>query len=1439
MINKKINKFTLIFVAILSAFALVFGLQITKNNEVDAAVSDLWASSSFRTDSADKHEVGTQNVSLSTIKGYSKSGNSYTLNLYGGSSGTSATSYNYFSCHVDGAFQIGTGLSDANKHYTNDWYLNNGLKYKRTPGLGSIGLPSAGGCLGVFDVVFSLDDNLAYAIKNGTLNIQPSATITSNTSSTIANWTLRFANSAYNQDTIYSNSGTEADKIYINYEGAGVRGTLTSSGRIFKTYTDHSASVTIPNSTYPASGDLSRIGTDGIKIILQFVGYYSGSDSRDVSANFTNPTLKYTITDTTAPTMTTSVTNTNKARQVTLNFADTAGIDKVYIDNQEVYATKTNYTRNASYVFNATAGKASYSIRVVDNLGNTYNGTYNNTGYYTVNQVLNDTNALTSLTNATVTFGSSSNYTNIPFSITLGDIEYRLYKIFVTDGEIREEKTLAENLEFTAYSNTVVELQYRKVIFISFVNTTNGITVSNTANIDTTIQYFDSTDTLLDSVDNVSYYTAHCFVDNAQYYAEPVDYAVVDIQTTSNTLEYSDEGIDFGAFVTINSPNGVDYSIQYKDSNNSIITPANYNSRLQVGAYTYLIQIDNAYYLKNKTSDFYTLEGDFNVEKKHIALNISDQTKVYDANAYEFNRDLGYNYNIVFDNEPINVGTYLATVTIDEISYCGETNFAVSIFPKTIYLNAEEKQSVYGYDLAELTYQASGIENSDIDSFVITLTTDADNQSIGEYNIEISYNADEITLNNYIVETQNSTYTIMCRDLIVTIDSSQSKLYGTNDPEFTYQIIDGQELSDGDANIVVIRQEGENAGQYTLYLSEDYNSNYNIEYIANSFTIKPLDIIAKVNNATKVYGESDPQFSVNTSIENVDLGIEFGRIQGEDAGRYKISIVSYSNPNYTVLALTGYLTIQAKNIEISAVDVSKNYGEMDPALSYTINGQVLNDDDLGVTLSRQKGEKVGKYAIKMTNYLNKNYKVSFVGKNYLTINKADLIVTAKDCTKIYGCRDDAFVYETSKEVTKSELRGKLSRDLGENVGEYQISLGTLSSECYNITFVPATLTIEPRELRVYYTAISKIYGSDDPEFIYSLSGVQFNDTIDLITAREQGEDAGDYLIRASLQNSNYTLLVQDEYLKILKADSFITISDAEFIYDGESKINQATLSCDGDITFKFYKNDEEVAQMIDFGTYKVQAIFAGNQNYNQSTATASLTISKVTPKLAVYRSNFVYNDGNIINPEIECELNYKIIFDDSATAGEVGVHGYKVIIVDDEGNQNYNYEEFRGTINIIQVHIEQAENTSVQFEQGDIDGEQVNLTLNEVADTTNAKFAIAGVNIDKVYEIKYDQSSDATIKVSLDYVAEDYSNILVYAYTEDGNGARLVNYQIEDGKLVFSMDAAENVKFAIAQRATEISLVTIGIIGLITLVVLGFTGKTVRKKTKRVKFKIK
>src|SRR5439155_2038538 len=213
-------------------------------------------------------------------------------------------------------------------------------------------------------------------------------------------------------------------------------------------------------------------------------------------------------------------------------------------------------------------------------------------------------------------------------------------------------------------------------------------------------------------------------------------------------------------------------------------------------------------------------------------------------------------------------------------------------------------------------------------------------------------------LNYSAAPTVDQSFTITPRDLTVTPNAGQSKIYGASEPAaLTYA---HGTLYNGDTDAVftgsLVRAAGENVGPYAISRRTlSAGSNYTILFTAGvTFTITPRDLtVTPTAGQSKIYGAADPAALSYThgTLYNGNTATVFTggmvRAAGANVGNYAISQGTLSaGSNYTIVFTAGVtFGITPRDLTVTpTAGQSKIYGATDPAaLSYT-HGTLYNGD---------------------------------------------------------------------------------------------------------------------------------------------------------------------------------------------------------------------------------------------------------------------------------------------------------------------------------------------------------------------------------------------------------------------------------------------------------------------------------------------------------------
>lgn len=448
-----------------------------------------------------------------------------------------------------------------------------------------------------------------------------------------------------------------------------------------------------------------------------------------------------------------------------------------------------------------------------------------------------------------------------------------------------------------------------------------------------------------------------------------------------------------------------------------------------------------------------------------IGLVGSDEVVLNPAGSFA-SADAGADQDVILNTASSLSGPDSDNYTLD---LTGAPVAQADILPRPITVEADPKSKGYGKLDPSLTWQMTSGSLVGVDAPVGSLAR-ADGEDAGNYPIQMG-NLDFGS--NYTVTYVESSLTILPRPITVTADA-QSKIYGNEDPSFTWQITSGILVGSDAPTGSLTRDEGENIGTTSILIGTlDFGDNYTVTYVGSTMTITPRSIAIEADALTKTYGDEDPSLTwmvTDGSLVGSDKpNGSMTRQPGEAVGAYAIQIGDLDfGSNYTVSFTGAELTISNRALVIQAVSTSKAYGDEDPDLTVQYHNLAPWDDETviqNLAIDRKPGETVGKYAITPSGAIADNYTIAFLNGS-LTIKKRSLTIAADPIEKSYGAADPELSYTITKGnlAAGDTLSGNLARAPGENAGSYAIMQNTLTaSDNYAITFVEGSFEIVPYE----------------------------------------------------------------------------------------------------------------------------------------------------------------------------------------------------------------------------------------------------------------------------------------------------------------------------------------------------------------------------------------
>ena len=462
-----------------------------------------------------------------------------------------------------------------------------------------------------------------------------------------------------------------------------------------------------------------------------------------------------------------------------------------------------------------------------------------------------------------------------------------------------------------------------------------------------------------------------------------------------------------------------------------------------------------------------------------------------------------------------------------------------------------------GYDIAVTT----GSEPSKLITFTCSRKI---GENVGDYVVTPAGGARQ---EGYRITYKEARLTIGQKP--ITVKADKSKVYGADDPAVlvsfyhkdaeTEELIEYTDALENNDPFTVItytaeRVEGEDVNEYEVFVNGAADQgNYRVTVVEQGvFTIEPKEVTVVPNDAGKVYGDEDPDLTATVSgflapDTADDFDYVLSRVYGENVGEYTITATPSSaiQGNYTLnCEAKGTFTITPASVTLKAEDASKIYGEDDPEpWSVEIEG-LVGSDTVRYEMTRAVGQDAGEYAITpivkdsepqtdsegKTYYPQDNYHV-YVENGTLTVDKADLTITADDKSKVEGAEDPELTAtleglvdrdgvltsssawdESEKKWTvtykregaeEPEISFTLVREAGEDARqEYVVSVSGVSAKNYTVETVEGVFTIlEKHDVDISQVTVDPTDASANPGYTYhwtaTLDSADYSDAGDI------------------------------------------------------------------------------------------------------------------------------------------------------------------------------------------------------------------------------------------------------------------------------------------------------------------------------------------------------
>lgn len=519
-----------------------------------------------------------------------------------------------------------------------------------------------------------------------------------------------------------------------------------------------------------------------------------------------------------------------------------------------------------------------------------------------------------------------------------------------------------------------------------------------------------------------------------------------------------------------------------------------------------------------------------------------------------------------------------------EIYFEGQGRYAASslivdlvIIPSELKIKINNASSEYGDVMSELTYTLVEGDLFNYDNIDVILTKEEGNE-IGKYVISGLNNNP-----NYNVEFIDGEYEITKRFVTIAIDD-KSSAYFDSIVELTYTVFDGSILSGDDLNIVLTKEEGTDAGVYSI--SGTYSNDlYNVTFIPGVYSIEKIDMTGiEFNYISKTtYDGECAEFGVSTlelsdgTTADVEYYFEDGTLATDviDAGVYNI-IARLTNKNYNTLQLKTTFIINKADI-------------------------ILEFENRIVVEYEEEGY------------------------NYEFINK-----TMPDGSEA--------------EIQYIVLKGDTPTEGILGIGEYMVIAKILESKNYNGLNVMQTVKVVKKQVTIEYSTDTLVYNGNEqyPEFENSSDYILTFNTLD----GSAPIDAGTYVMTVSHPNSNYVINNTSVEYTIEKLAIVLGAKEAyEYtgqIIDTNIEITNKVTNDDVKVSFEYYLNNIEIDQVKDAGEYTIKVVSLSGESAHNYIIEEDEFALKVNPKRIIVKPVYTSKVYGAAEPDLKYTLSEEL-----------------------------------------------------------------------------------------------------------------------------------------------------------------------------------------------------
>lgn len=373
-----------------------------------------------------------------------------------------------------------------------------------------------------------------------------------------------------------------------------------------------------------------------------------------------------------------------------------------------------------------------------------------------------------------------------------------------------------------------------------------------------------------------------------------------------------------------------------------------------------------------------------------------------------------------------NAGTYEATATkVSNQNYKlpEDVTTSYTIKPKDITVTITPNGGTYGEKITGATAKLNDVESGAHPEVTLTYTgtgydgTEVNGTEVPSHAGKYTVTASIDDKNYNLTGTNTAEFVVKGADAGLKVKEVNDKKYGDQGFKLEVSHKGNGKLSYSSSNEDVATADDQgnvtihNAGTTKLKVTLGVDHNYDSDSKEVTLTVNKInhELTVDQKDVEKTYG--DEAFTIHAQSKDNESAIEYassdekvatvdseGNVVIKGAGKAIITVSQKESKNYKKISKEINLTVKAKKITVTVNDASKTYGDEDSEFTYVNDKLIGNDKLTGIILTREEGEDVGTYKIKVSQKegSNPNYDITFKDGTYtinpLSIDKGTVVL---------------------------------------------------------------------------------------------------------------------------------------------------------------------------------------------------------------------------------------------------------------------------------------------------------------------------------------------------------------------------------------------------------------------------------------------------------------